>query len=108
MGSGTDPSQSSWLHNKAAFRPQQLFGALGAPTIVQRAQGTKAQRSGGKAQAGGEQAPGVGDLMTQNLMTLCLRGGELPLEEQEGGPATSCLLQDSLPRQGQLPHRVQA
>lgn len=28
-------------------------------------------------------------------------------EGEEGVPAASCLLQDSLPRQRQLPHRVQ-
>lgn len=40
-----EPFRTGWAGLRpqpAILAPQQLFGALGAPTIVQRAQGTKA------------------------------------------------------------------
>lgn len=68
--------------------------------------GQRPARSGGKAEAGCEQAPGDGDLMMQNLMTQSLWGRGLPWRRREVQPPAVGST-DLLPRQGQLPHRVQ-
>lgn len=117
-----EPFRSGWAHTQApashpgptANQHPSHSSCLGPWEPLPLCRGHKGQRpgrSGGKAEAGCEQAPGDRDLMMQSLMTQS-RGGGAPLEEEEeeegGGPATSCLSQDSLPRQGQLPHGVQA
>lgn len=54
--------------------------------------GQRPGRSGSKAEAGFEQAPGDGDLMMQNLMTRSLWGGGASLGGRGGGGQSSSQL----------------